>query len=138
MVELKKWFFLVEVALNVATLVILPILVQNPKDYATTVSNLDMRLINVLNPGPLKPSNVILAVALDIFRLTALPATFVLTVGRMVAATIVVVSATWLVVVETIVVVTEVVIIDIIIIIRLFVTIVAGLITLLKIVKLPE
>jgi len=63
LVELKKWFFLVEVALNVATLVILPILVQNPKDYATTVSNLDMRLINVLNPGLLKQNNVILAVA---------------------------------------------------------------------------
>jgi hypothetical protein len=76
-------------------LVILPILVQNLKDYATTVSNLDTRLINALNPGLPKPNNVILAAALVIFKLTALPSVLTAVVVVVVvvgAATTVVVS----------------------------------------------
>jgi hypothetical protein len=75
-------------------LAILPILAQNLKDYATTVSNLDTRLINVLHPGLPTPNNVILAVALDIFKLTALPSvlTVVVVVVVVGAATTVIVS----------------------------------------------
>jgi len=128
--------------------VILPILVQNLKDYATTVSNLDTKLIHALNPELLNPNNVTLAVVLDIFKLTAPPSVSTVVVGQeVVVATTVVVSVTWPVIAE-VVVVTEVVevmvmvmvtvIMVMVIIVVLFVTNVVGLTTLLKIVGLVE
>lgn len=128
--------------------VILPILVQNLKDYATTVSNLDTRLINVLHPGLLTPNNAILAVALVIFKLTALPSVLTVVVVVVVgAATIVVVLVIWLVNVEIVAMevvameeeveeVEEVVIDVVVMAIELFVSSVVVLITLLEIVKL--
>jgi len=129
----------------VVTLVILPILAQNPKDYATTVSNLDTRLINVLHLGLPTPNNVIPAVASDIFKLTALPSvlTVVVVVVVVGAATIVIVLVIWLVNVEVVVVEAmeeeeeeEEEVIDVVMVVELFVTSAVVLITMLEIVKL--
>lgn len=141
-----------EVALSAVMSVILPILVQNQKGYATTVSNLDTKLTNALNPELLNPNNVTRAVGLDIFKPTAPPSVLTMVVDREVAVTTVAASVIWLVnagvvvmedieVVVVVMVMATVTVTDMdmdMVIVALFVTNAVGLTTLLKIVELVE